>query len=147
LTDVLKIKMRVRSGTHVLSGAMPDMFVVILILLCECCFFETSIISAVAIYQRFEAMVRRPRIVIFPGSNLTNVSLGLNYGEGFRCTERDGYMSFTPNRRWHNGRYSVLFVLAIFYPLSSSRGVSIRQAVFCRGLLQSFLFLRTQLLS
>jgi hypothetical protein len=44
------------------------------------------------------------------------MSLGLNYEEGFFCTERDGYLSFTANRKWHSGKYSILCVLAIFYP-------------------------------
>jgi hypothetical protein len=57
-----------------------------------------------------------PFKVDFSDMRFRNVSLGLNYEERFFCTERDGFLSFTANRKWHSGKYSVLCVLAIFYP-------------------------------
>jgi hypothetical protein len=63
-----------------------------------------------------EGVAETSRSVTFPGWEFQNVSLGLNYENRFFCTERDGYMSFTPNRIWHGGRYSVLCVLEIFFP-------------------------------
>jgi hypothetical protein len=62
------------------------------------------------------SIARRSPVDMFPGISLTNVSLKLNYNNGFFCAERDGYLSFTPNRAFYQGRYSVLYVLIIFYP-------------------------------
>jgi hypothetical protein len=70
--------------------------------------------------------------VHFPGFILENVSLGLNCAESLFCTQREGYMSFTANRQWHSGNYSILCVLALFYP---PKELSRRFRILC-GLLQ-----------
>jgi hypothetical protein len=78
--------------------------------------FENEVVLAVPLYQSSKSISEKSPTVIFPGISLANLSLGLNYDEDVFCTERDGYMSFTPNRDWHQGQYSVLCVLTIFYP-------------------------------
>jgi hypothetical protein len=50
---------------------------------------------------------------------LKNRSLGLNYDNSAICpASSDGYLSFRPNRQWHNDSYTVLLEFFAFYPSS-----------------------------
>jgi hypothetical protein len=106
------MRFRIRNPFFVIIYAV----IAFLILHFEWRTFEDQVVMVALLSESFKSPSRRSPAVIFPGINFTNLSLGLNYDEGFFCTEQHGYMSFTPNREWHQGQYSVLCILTIFYP-------------------------------
>jgi hypothetical protein len=98
------------------SLVAPHACLVFLTFLIEVQVFRSGRIPCPPSFSNIQIIGARILNVAFADARFRNVSLDLNYEEHFFCTERDGFLSFTANRKWHSGKYSVLCVLAIFYP-------------------------------
>jgi hypothetical protein len=100
----IPVRPRIRSPLFVIIYVV----IAVPILHSECLILESKVALVAFLYQSFNSISRKSPAVIFPGINLINFPLGLNYDAGFFCTERDGYLSFSTNRKCHKGQYAVL---------------------------------------